>query len=678
MAQTLILSFLTRLRPILLSHISIAVMSAIDRPFLLFVSLSTWVLGIAPVSLAQLTHQIAVTDKSHHITQPISTRAADLQVQPFSTTVLPALDAGITETTIAQTKPQPTPTETTEPAPSRPVEQGVRVPPNLNEGVEVDRVFIYLRNPSGDATRDEQIKREIANAFGLRAGSSFSSLFASRGVSQVERLPSVRSAEYRLYESTPPGRVTIALLVTLQPGETTSSTTQPTEQPKKPRGIFVNGNFLEFPTLYESDSTLLKIFLNGSAGVFSDTNPWFSNPQNFLSGTYRPFGTTTWGEFSLEAGLAGITELGQSPFYLYGAATYTLSATVQPDIFRTDNRFYGDVEKLYAGLLYAKKGTPFAINLSGGRQNFQLNQGFLFSQFSGSANALDRSGSFLNPRTAYRTSILADVKLGNFKLRGFFLQPDELAIADTRTRYLGTSLIYNNNRNLDLSLSYIAVPQSEKEYLLPGGLKETREGLQVINPRIRLSSLFGVDGLWTEAEFAHEFNSRFPMSANGGYIWLGYKANKLPWRPSISYRFAGFSGDDPKTSTYERFDSLQAGGLTDWLQGLSLGKISNNSNNFTHRVSLEVQPSESFSLALTYFYRYADQLNNLGGSRPLQVLKSHDLGQEVQLLARYFVSQNFLLQGLTSIAIPGSAIRRAVSDTADPWFTFQVSVYMFF
>jgi hypothetical protein len=651
-------------------------MSAIDRPLLLFASLSTWVFGIAPLSLAQNSNQIAASVESHNFTQPISTRAADLQPQPFSTTIAPALGGGIVETPIAQTEAQPTPTETAEPAQPRPVEQGVRVPPNLNEGVEIDRVFIYLRNPSGDATRDEQIKQEIANTFGLRAGGSFSSLFASRGISQVERLPFVQSAEYRLYESNTPGRVTVAVLVTLKPGETTPAT-KPTEQSKK-RGIFVDGNFGQFPTLYESDSTLLKIFLNGSAGVFSDMNPWFGNPQKFLSGTYRPFGTTTWGEFSLEAGLAGITELGRSPSYLYGAATYTISSTIQPDIFQTDNRLYGDIEKLYAGLLYAKKGNPFAVNLSGGRQTFQLNQGFLFSQFSGSANALDRGASYLNPRTAYRTTILADVKVGDFRLRGFFLQPDELAIADSKTQYLGTSLGYNNNRNLDVSLSYITVPQSEKEYFLPGGLKETREGLQVINPRLRLSSLFGVDGLWAEAEFAHEFNNRFDMSANGGYIWLGYKANKASWRPSISYRFAGFSGDDPKTSTYERFDPLQAGGLSDWLQGLSLGKVFTNTNSFSHRISLGVQPTDSFSLSLDYYYRYADQLNNLGGSRPLQTLGSRYIGQEVQLLARYFVSQNFLLQGLTSIAFPGSAIRQAVSDTTSPWFTFQISVYMFF
>lgn len=646
-------------------------MIVLDRTLLSLISASTLVFGSVPATVAQTIPEAAGVTDPTEFRHPIANRAVDLQPEQFATTVIPVFDASITSAAIAQTETQP-PTAS-EPVPIRPPAQGVRVPPSQNEGVMIDQTFVYLKNSTNDATKDDLLKQQIAEAFSLKAGGSFSSIFASKGISQVAQLPFVQSAEYRLYASNAPGRVTVAVLVTLQ-----AEATQPADTPEKPRGILGNGDFSQFPTLYESDRTLLKVYLNGSLGIFSDTAPWFGNPQNFLAGRYQPRGTTTWGEFSLETGLAGITQVGNDPFYLYGAATYTISTTVQPDIFRDDTRFSDGVEQAYAGLLYAERGKPYAFSLSGGRQKFQLNQGFLFSQFSGSANALERAGSYLNPRTAYRTTVLADLRAGEFRWRGFFLQPDELAIADSKTQYLGTSFIYNNNRSLDASISYITVPQSERVYVLPGGQTETREGLQVINPHIRFPSLLGVDGLWAEAEYAYQFNNRFNMSANGGYIWLGYTAKKITWRPSISYRFAGFSGDNPNTSAYERFDPLQAGGLTDWLQGLSLGKVFNNSNNFTHRVSLEVQPSESFALSLTYFYRYANQLNNLGGSRPLQVLKFRDLGHEAQLLARYFVSQNFLLQGLTSISFPGAAIRQAVSGSSAPWFTFQVSLYMFF
>jgi hypothetical protein len=157
----------------------------------------------------------------------------------------------------------------------------------------------------------------------------------------VQRLPFVESAEYRLYQSNVPGVVIVALLVNLKPKEAPQ-----VPPPKPPRGMVISGKLRDFPTLYESDRSLVKFILNGGVGVFSDSNPWFGNAGDFVAGPYQPKGTITWGEFDLEPGLAGITGLGDSPVYIYGAASYTVSGTVQPDIFRTDSRFYGIGHKL--------------------------------------------------------------------------------------------------------------------------------------------------------------------------------------------------------------------------------------------------------------------------------------------------------------------------------------------
>ncbi|WP_088889706.1 alginate export family protein [Leptolyngbya ohadii] len=553
---------------------------------------------------------------------------------------------------------------------------GIRIPLNLGEGRPIERVYIYLTNPTDDAAENETLQQEITEAFGIEAGESFSPLFVDRAIRQVQGLPFVESVEYRLYESNAPGRVIVAVLATLKPTTPQPEEASPAATTQQSGGILGSGDFGDFPTLYVSDRALFKFVLNGSVGLFSDTNPWFGNPQNFVFSPYQPNGTITWGEYSLEAGLAGITRIGDAPFYLYGAATYMISSTVQPDIFQEDDRFDGAIEQLYAGFLIAERGNPIAFNFSVGRQKFQLNQGFLFSQFSGAVNAQDRGASYLNPRTAYDMTVLANARIGNFRLQGFFLEPNLLSV-QPRSQYLGANLSYND-RTLEASLAYITIPYSEAVYLLPGGQTEPREGLQVINPRIRFANLFGVDGLWAESEYAYEFSDRFNMSAHGAYIWVGYTANHVSWQPSFSYRFSGFSGDDPNTAAYERFDPLQAGGLSDWLQGLTLGKVFNNSNNFSHRVSVSVQPNELLSLSLVYYYRYANQLNNLGGSPSLQNLQSRDIGHELQLLTRYSLSRNLLLQFLSSIAFPGTAIQRAVSGETDPWFTIQLSAYMFF
>jgi hypothetical protein len=154
---------------------------------------------------------------------------------------------------------------------------GLRIPTNLGEGLPIEQVFIYLRNPTGDVEQDEAFQQQIADTFRIRAGGSFSTLFADQGLNEVQQLPFVKSAEYRLYESNRPGTVIIALLVTLQP--------KPSEEPpagQQPSGMVISGSFRDFPILYQSDRALVKFVLNGGIGIFSDSNPWFYNMEDFF------------------------------------------------------------------------------------------------------------------------------------------------------------------------------------------------------------------------------------------------------------------------------------------------------------------------------------------------------------------------------------------------------------
>lgn len=563
----------------------------------------------------------------------------------------------------------------TEPSPTNSYDPnaGIIIPPRVGEGNPIERVYIHLNNPTNEPAKNQELQQQITEAFGIRAGSNFSPLFTDRSLNQVRRLPFVESAEYRLYQSNTPGAVIIAVLVTIQPEDTAKP-----PQTQEPRGIFVTGRLGDFPTLYESDRALVKIILNAGLGVFRDTNSWFGNTQDFLRGNYQPKGTITWPEFYIEPGFAGITKIGNIPLYVYSAFSFTQSATLAPDIFRDDTRFYGAVEKLYGGFLFAQKASSISFNLSAGRQNFQLNRNFLFGQVLGSANALERGASFLNARTVYDNTVLADLRIGQFLIQGFYLNPNELPIADTESRFLGVNLKYNDNRNIEASLAYITVPQSNTIYAFPDGQQQTREGLQVINPRVRWSSPFGIEGLWLESEYAYQWNNNFAMSAHAGYIWGGYTFKNAPWRPSISYRFAAFSGDNPKTSTYERFDSLRGGGLGDWLQGINLAKVYSNGNLLSHRVEFKVQPTDRLQFSVDYFYLFADQLNNLGGNPALSRLESRNIGHEVMLTTRWSISQNLFFLSVGSIAFPSDGIRRAVTDDTNPWFTFQISLFLGF
>ncbi len=154
---------------------------------------------------------------------------------------------------------------------------GLRIPPAFGEGLPIEQVFVYLRTPMGDPAQDGALQQQLADTFGLRAGGNFSPLFADQGLNQVQRLPFVDSAAYRLYESNRPGTVILALLVTLQPEQAEET---PPAQP--PTGMAVSGRWADFPTIYQSDRSLVKITLNGGLGIFSDSNPWFGNADDFV------------------------------------------------------------------------------------------------------------------------------------------------------------------------------------------------------------------------------------------------------------------------------------------------------------------------------------------------------------------------------------------------------------
>lgn len=185
-------------------------------------------------------------------------------------------------------------------------------------------------------------------------------------------------------------------------------------------------------------------------------------------------------------------------------------------------------------------------------------------------------------------------------------------------------------------------------------------------------------GLWIEGALAHQSNQNFPMSAWGGYGQVGFLARELPWQPSLSYRYAAFSGDNPATARYERFDTLYSGGLDEWLQGITLGKLLSQSNRAVHRVRLNVSPREGTNLTLDWYLNRAMELNNLGGDPRLSQLTSRDLGQEWQLVLRMPLNERLYFLGVAGLAKPGEAIRSAAGGSASNWTTLQAQLFWTF
>ena len=166
------------------------------------------------------------------------------------------------------------------------------------------------------------------------------------------------------------------------------------------------------------------------------------------------------------------------------------------------------------------------------------------------------------------------------------------------------------------------------------------------------------------------------MSAWAGYGLAGFRFNHLPWKPSLSYRYAHASGDDPATGHYERFDPLLSTGLGNWLQGINFGKVTSNANLAVHRVQVNLTTKPALHLTFDWHGLRAPQLNNLGANRALSLLSSHRIGNEYSLTARWSMSRHWYFQGVASVGVPGKALRDI--GATQPWSTVQSSFYWTF
>ncbi|MCZ0963387.1 alginate export family protein [Paracoccus benzoatiresistens] len=550
--------------------------------------------------------------------------------------------------------------------------------PSALETLLVDTVEVRARGSTGDASRDAATLGAARASLGLAPGDRLSPAALDLERARIGRIAGVAEVRPRLAATGAGDRTRVIFEIELAPDAAL---------PSAPSGILAGEGAAGFPYLWRSEERALRFILNGGHGVFSDGNPWFGNAPAFTTGNPLvqdpALGAGTddrarWAESWIEFGLGGVSQVGDTNLGLYGAATAIAVAARGQDIFRDDPRETLDWEKAYVGLLWATEDRSRSVNLSFGRQNFTLNEGFLISQFGSQWNAGPRPGVYLAPRTTHDFAALGTVRIDRWTATAFYLDPNEYEPLESDTTLAGLNLRYSFTDRFHADASVIHAPTSGTRYAAPSGLVGTREGLTTYAAHVRWADPERAPGWWLESEVAHQRHSDFAMRAWAGYGTGGYLARDLPWTPSLSYRFSSFSGDDPDTATYERFDALYSGGLSEWLQGISLGKVLRPENRQSHRVRLNVAPTERLNLTLDWFLHRANELNNIGANPAIATLGSRDLGQELQLTARWAISDRLYFLGVASTAFPGDALKRAAGGDADPWTTLQAQLFWTF
>ena len=555
-----------------------------------------------------------------------------------------------------------------------------QIQPQQADGFPIFKVSIILMNDSSKSAiemNDSAEMKRFYKAFGIQPGAIFNEFIMDAAIKRIVKEPNVKSVDLELYNSQFSSSVWIKLIVAIQ------DTIKKAEVIGKKSGMLTKEGLKDFPVIYENDRSKLTFILNGSSGIFNEENAFLSEGSAFTQG--NPIandpagrGVRFWGEADLEAGIGGIVQLGKSNAYLYGAASVLTSGRNTSDIYSGSSTIFTDFERLYGGLFLARLGKKenITIDLSAGRNFFQLNDGFLISRISGSANAGPRGNVYLSSRKAFEKTILATVQYPSLLFSFFFLEPDELSNENQlNVNITGASLDWNNDSDYQIGVAYLGITGGSATYSTPEG-KINKKGMYIVNPKIWLNSIAGT-GLFFKSEYAYQSHYNADMRSNGWYAGLGYEA-KWNWTPSIYYRYAFLSGDNPSTVTYERFDPLLTGGLGDWIQGINYRKLLGNGNIISHRVQLQAYIDKRADLSLDYFALTADYLNNQGGLAPISTLKSLNLGQELTFSFRYYINKNYMLLGIFSHAFRGQAMNDAFSNPIFDWTSYQLAIFMFY
>jgi hypothetical protein len=407
----------------------------------------------------------------------------------------------------------------------------IEIPPVQAEGLPVELIEVYvIENGITRILKDKEYE-DFISYFNLKNKGAFHPFDYKQTQKLILAREEVQDASYKTFNDALYGPVTVRWYITVGTSE----------DGKKTKGLIQTGKLKDFPLLYEDERSELTLILNGGLGAFLDNNGFFGEGAAFTQGNPvaddpAGFGATYWPEAYIEPGLGGISELGNTDLFIYGALSAMFTTRIGNDIFSSGATVFGGFERAYVGILIPRlgKNNNGKLDISIGRNFFQLNDGFLFSKFAGSANAGDRGSVYLNGRTAFEKTVLATYSTQKWTIRGFFVEPQELfQESQTNINYTGATVGYNDSKNFDVNLTVLQRTDGLGQYRLPNGESISKKGLWVVNPKLWVSNILN-EGLFFKSEFAYETKSG--MRAYAWYVSGGIERKDIKFKPSFNYQ----------------------------------------------------------------------------------------------------------------------------------------------
>lgn len=442
------------------------------------------------------------------------------------------------------------------------------------------------------------------------------------------------------------------------------------------------------PLLFESGPTRVKFSLDAVFQQSGVTGSWWNLSEQFAPDAGYKL-DRGWAESWIKPGVRIDTSVTDD-VTLYSGVSYVGSGNIGEDVFEQGYRGYWGVEDAYLGARIQLPNEESSLDLSYGRQPYKIGSGMLISV--GAMNGFERGATTTFARRAWEEAGIARWTRGQMSLDGFYLNPNELRSGDTNTRLAGTKLEWNPDANQNLGIAYFNVFESIYPYvaapvqLIPDG----REGLNTVHSYGRWTPLPDTSPGWhVGGDYAHQWNDRIQMAANAFSAETGYGFTELPFSPRLVYAFRSFSGDDPQTSKFEKFDPLfYEGAPSLWATGSNGSFSFLNSNLESHRVSLNLTVNQKNAVSFYYWHVMADQINSpiqfgqagrvvASGGEPQLVagVSSPHLSDDFYVEYTRVITPHIFLTTGVAVSVPGEGLRDLVND-ATTWVGGLVNLTM--
>ena len=185
----------------------------------------------------------------------------------------------------------------------------------------------------------------------------------------------------------------------------------------------------------------------------------------------------------------------------------------------------------------------------------------------GAAEGGSRGGYWTNARKAFEFAAIGRFKPGAHMVETFYLDKDELEENESGSRLWGANYEYASARTTTLGATYM-------KWFADPEMQPGRDGLNVFNVRAYTAPLPDMPDLSFEFEYASERNGE-ALESNAWTLQGALRVSDVTWKPTLTYRYAFFQGDNPDTASNEAFDPLFLG-FYDWgywWQGGDRGRV---------------------------------------------------------------------------------------------------------